>query len=244
VAIFRSKSLALSLVPTNFPGSLFFVFGNGSPLPGRSAVDTETKGKLMKKLINAALTVTAVLVLSSVALSDTLYLRDGRSFRGTLIGYINGRFAFRITNNTRPATSRDTVVREEGEIRFFRPNEVERVEIDGRSLDELKFETRSVDVPLGPNWIDSGIDLRRNERVQTTATGLILAGRARITPDGLRNTDPTSPLPNAPEGLLIGAIGNDPNSPVLELGSSREFVADRDGRLFLTANRGTYADAR
>jgi hypothetical protein len=44
--------------------------------------------------------------------------------------------------------------------------------------------------------------------------------------------------------MLIGAIGNDQNAPVLELGTFREFVADRDGRLYLTANRGTYTDAR
>ncbi len=198
----------------------------------------------MKKLILVLLCALAILLLSGVALGDTLYLRDGRSFRGTLIGYINGRFAFRVVDTTRTKPQRETIARDEGEIRFFRPSEVERVEIDGRSLDDLKFETRAVDVPLGPNWIDSGIDLRRNERVQTTASGTILAGRTRITPDGLRNTDPSSPLPNAAEGVLIGAIGNDPNSPVLELGSSREFVADRDGRLYLTANRGTYTDAR
>src|SRR5215813_12587470 len=193
----------------------------------------------MKKLILAWLTLLAVFLLSGVALGDTLYLRDGRSFRGTLIGYINGRFAFNIID-----TTRTTVARDEGEIRFFRPGEVERVEVDGRSLDELKFETRTVDVPLGPNWIDSGIDLRRNERVQTTASGTILAGRARITPDGLQTSDPSSPVPSAAEGKLIGAIGNDQNAPVLELGASKEFVADRDGRLYLTANRGTYADAR
>lgn len=190
----------------------------------------------MKNLILALLT---LFLLSGVALGDTLYLRDGRSFRGTLIGYINGRFAFKVID-----TTRNTIARDEGEIRFFRPSEVERVEIDGRSLDELKFETRTVDVPLGPNWIDSGIDLRRNERVQTTASGTILAGRSRITPDGLRTSDPSSPLPSAAEGMLIGVIGNDPNSPVLELGASREFAADRDGRLYLTANRGTYTDAR
>jgi hypothetical protein len=193
----------------------------------------------MKKPILALLTLLAILLLSGVALGDTLYLRDGRSFRGTLIGYINGRFAFKVIDPTRT-----TVAKNEGEIRFFRPSEVERVEIDGRSLDELKFETRTVDVPLGPNWIDSGIDLRRNERVQTTASGTILAGRSRITPDGLRTSDPSSPLPSAAEGMLIGAIGNDPNAPVLELGAFREFVADRDGRLYLTANRSTYADAR
>jgi hypothetical protein len=118
------------------------------------------------------------------------------------------------------------------------------VEIDGRSLDDLRFETRAVEVTLGPNWIDSGIDVLRNERVQINASGTIVAGRTRITPDGLRSSDVNAPLPRAPEGLLIGAIGNDPNSPVLELGASREFVADRDGRLYLTANRSSYTDAR
>jgi hypothetical protein len=199
--------------------------------------------------ILALLTLLAIFLLAGVALGDTLYLRDGRSLQGTLIGFINGRFAFRVIDPnrrtaTQATTQRDTIARDEGEIRFFRPGEVDRVEIDGRSLDELKFETRTVDVPLGPNWIDSGIDLRRNERVQTTASGTILAGRSRITPDGLRTTDQYAPLPSAAEGMLIGAIGNDPNSPVLELGASREFVADRDGRLFLTANRSNYTDAR
>src|SRR5215510_4358449 len=148
----------------------------------------------MKKLRLALLTIWTIFLFSAVALGDTLYLRDGRSFRGTLIGYINGRFAFKVID-----TTRTTIQKDEGEIRFFRPNEVERVEIDGRSLDELKFETRTVDVPLGPNWIDSGIDLRRSQRVQITASGTILAGRSRITPDGLRTSDPSSPLPSAAE---------------------------------------------
>ena len=87
-------------------------------------------------------------------------------------------------------------------------------------------------------------EVRRNERLQIRASGTILAGRTRITPDGLRQSDPTSPLPRVGEGMLIGVIGNDPDSPIIEIGSSREFVADRDGRLYLTANRGTYTDAR
>jgi hypothetical protein len=65
-----------------------------------------------------------------------------------------------------------------------------------------------------------------------------------MTPGGLRSTDPNAPLPRAAEGVLIGAIGNDPNAPVIELGINREFVADRDGRLYLTANRSSYTDAR
>jgi hypothetical protein len=203
----------------------------------------------MKKLILVLLTALTILMLSGVAMGDTIFLRDGRTIRGTLIGFINGRFAFRVattaTTTTRPVNPQSsTTPRVDGEIQFFRPNEVDRVEIDGRSLDDLKFETRNVEVQLGPNWVDSGVDLRRNERVQTTASGTILTGRSRITPAGLRNNDPSSPLPNAAEGLLIAAIGSDPTSPVLELGTSKEFVADRDGRLYLTLNRGSYTDAR
>jgi len=79
---------------------------------------------------------------------------------------------------------------------------------------------------------------------QISASGVITAGRVRITPAGLRSADPTAPLPRAAEGELIGAIGDDPRAPILELGSAREFTADRDGRLYLTPNRGSFADAR
>ena len=194
----------------------------------------------MKKLSFSFLT---ILLLTSVTVADTLYLRDGRSLRGTLLGFINGRFAFKVSaTQTGPSTA--PVRQGEGEIQLFRPNEVDRIEIDGRSLDELRYESRNVEVQLGPNWIDSGIDLRSGERVQVNASGIILVGRSRITPDGLQTTDPTSPLPSAAEGMLIGAIGNDPSAAILELGTSREFVADNDGRLFLTSNRGSYRDAR
>ena len=39
-------------------------------------------------------------------------------------------------------------------------------------------------------------------------------------------------------------ISNDYNAPIIEIGASRELVADRDGRLYLTVNRGNYTDAR
>jgi hypothetical protein len=193
----------------------------------------------MRRLFLAFLT---TLLLASFAMADTIYLRDGRTIKGTLLGFVNGRFAVRTARITPGGyPNPDTT---SSEIVFFRPNEVERIELDGRSLDELKYETREVQVSLGPDWIDSGVDIRRNERVKVTATGTIVAGRSRITPEGLRSNDPSSPLPRSPEGMLIGAIGNDVNSPVIELGASREFVAERNGRLYLTANRSSYTDAR
>lgn len=206
----------------------------------------------MKKLV---LVLLIILGSVSIAAADTVYLRSGTALRGTVLGYINGRFAVRLTasatlpvssannrNQTGAAASTRTV--SAGEVIFLRPRDIDRIEIEGRSLDDARYQTRTVDVSLSSNWIDSGVDLRRGERVRVDATGTIYAGRSRITPAGLSTTDPNAPLPRAPEGALIGVVGNDNNSPIVQIGAGSEFVADRDGRLYLTINRGSYIDAR
>ncbi|MEP6569300.1 MAG: LecA/PA-IL family lectin [Acidobacteriota bacterium] len=210
----------------------------------------------MKKLV---LVLFIILGSISIAAADTIYLRGGSTLRGNVLGFINGRFAIQLTanatvpinpSNTRnqsnfpsntTATTRNVSA---GEVIFLRPRDIDRIEIDGRSLDDARYQTHTVDVSLESNWIDSGVDLKRGERVRVDATGTIYAGRMRITPAGLSSIDQNAPLPRAAEGELIGVIGNDSNSPIMEIGASREFVADRDGRLYLTANRSSYNDAR
>lgn len=202
----------------------------------------------MKKLI---LVLLILLGSVSIAAADTIYLRGGNTLRGNVLGFINGRFAIQLTSNgtlpvnpnTRAGNNTPRTV-SAGEVIFLRPRDIERIEIDGRSLDDARYQTRNIDVSLASNWIDSGVDLKRGERVRVDATGTILAGRTRITPAGLSTTDANAPLPRAAEGELIAVIGNDYNSPIIEIGASREFVADRDGRIFFTANRANYNDAR
>ncbi|MDQ1639534.1 MAG: hypothetical protein QOF62_2873 [Pyrinomonadaceae bacterium] len=209
----------------------------------------------MKKIVFALLLILASV---SIAAADTIYLRGGTTIRGNVLGYINGRFAIQLTapatlpvrtdnrtsTSTQPTYSQTTRTVRQGEVIFLRPREIDRIEIDGRSLDEARYQTETVDVTLGSNWIDSGVDVRRGERVRVDATGTIYAGRTRITPAGLSTTDQYAPLPRVGEGALIGVIGNEYDSPIIELGAGREFVADRDGRLYLTANRSSYTDAR
>jgi hypothetical protein len=195
----------------------------------------------MRKFLLALLIVVSA---ATFAAADTIYLRDGRTIQGTLLGFVNGRFVVRVeprySINNDSRTRRDDA----SDIQYFRPEEIDRIEIEGRTLDEGRYDTRNVQVTLDSNWVDSGVYVRRGARVQVSATGVITVGRNRITPDGLRSTDPTAPLPNVAEGKLIGAIGDDSQAPMIELGSTHEFTADRSGRLYLTANRGSYADAR
>jgi hypothetical protein len=206
----------------------------------------------MKKIIFALLISLATV---SLVAADTIYLRGGTTVRGTVLGFINGRFAIQLTASaTLPVRSNDnrnqtgssvtTRTASAGEVIFLRPRDIEKIEIDGRSLDEARYQTRIVDVSLGPNWIDTGVDVRRGERIRVDASGTIYANRMRITPAGLTSVDPTAPLPSAAEGKLIGVIGNDFDSPIIEIGPAGEFTADREGRLYLTINRGNYTDAR
>jgi hypothetical protein len=204
----------------------------------------------MKKLVLALLITLASV---SIAAADTIYLRGGTTVRGTVLGFINGRFAIQVSTNTTltinppnrsQTTAPTTRTISAGEVIFLRPRDIDRIEIEGRSLDDARYQTRAVDVSLGANWVDTELDVKRGERLRVDATGTIYAGRSRITPAGLSTTDPNAPLPRAAEGELIGVIGNDYDAPIIEIGSSRELVADRDGRLYLTINRGNYTDAR
>ena len=47
----------------------------------------------MRKIILALIIVMAA---ASFAVADTIYLRDGRTINGTLLGFINGRFVVRV----------------------------------------------------------------------------------------------------------------------------------------------------
>src|SRR5256884_6996946 len=102
--------------------------------------------KDMKKILLALIIIIAAV---SLAAADTIYLRDGRTIRGTLLGFIDGRFVVRVEPrySIPPGEIRDPNIARsrtnEGEIQYFRANEVDRIEIEGRSLDEARFETRT-----------------------------------------------------------------------------------------------------
>ena len=220
---------------------------------GFNGAGDKTRGRQIMKNIIFALLISLATV--SLAAADTIYLRGGPTIRGTVLGFINGRFAIQLTasatfpvrsNDNRNQTESSVTTRtaSAGEVIFLRPRDIEKIEIDGRSLDDARYVTRIVDVSLGPNWIDCGVDVRRGERIRIDASGTIYANRMRITPAGLTTVDQTAPLPSVAEGKLIGVIGNDFDSPIIEIGPASEFTSDRDGRLYLTINRGNYTDAR
>ncbi|HYG10116.1 MAG TPA: LecA/PA-IL family lectin [Pyrinomonadaceae bacterium] len=92
-------------------------------------------------------------------------------------------------------------------------------------------------------WNDSGLMVRAGQRLRITATGRVsLGGGNMSTPTGLpRLADRDKLMRNEPTGALIAVIGDD-NDEFIFVGASREFTAQRDGRLFLGVNEGNLGD--
>lgn len=92
-------------------------------------------------------------------------------------------------------------------------------------------------------WTNSGLVVRKGQRLRITATGRVSLGGGRFsTPAGMVGSpDSEKLMRNEATGALIAVIGDD-NDDFLLLATRRDFVAQRDGVLFLGVNEGNLTD--
>ncbi|HEV7643990.1 MAG TPA: LecA/PA-IL family lectin [Pyrinomonadaceae bacterium] len=92
-------------------------------------------------------------------------------------------------------------------------------------------------------WTNSGFVVRRGQRVRVSAKGNISLGTGRYAkPDGDGSyADKDKLMQQKSTGALIAVIGDD-NDEFIFIGSSGEFIAQRDGTLFLGINESNLDD--
>jgi hypothetical protein len=92
-------------------------------------------------------------------------------------------------------------------------------------------------------WTNSGLVVRKGQRLRISASGRVSLGRGRFsTPGGVANLNDSDKLMrNEATGALIAVIGDD-NDEFILIGPRRDFVAQRDGVLFLGVNEGDLTD--
>jgi PA-IL-like protein len=92
-------------------------------------------------------------------------------------------------------------------------------------------------------WTNSGLVVRKGQRIRINASGRVSLGRGRFsTPGGVSTiSDNEKLMRNEATGALIAVIGDD-NDDFIVVGPRRDFVAQRDGVLFLGVNEGDLAD--
>jgi sRNA-binding regulator protein Hfq len=109
----------------------------------------------------------------------------------------------------------------------------------------LAVKTMSVDVVAKKDWTSSGLIVKRGDHLRVTASGTItldpVSGRS-CGPEGISELpDPKKLMPDEPTGALIAVISSD-NDDFIFLGRSGDFIATRDGLLFLSVNEGQLSD--
>ena len=91
-------------------------------------------------------------------------------------------------------------------------------------------------------WTNSGLVVRKGQRLRISATGRVSLGGGRFsTPSGIQGSDNDKLMRTEATGSLIAVIGDD-NDDFLLIGTRRDFVAQRDGVLFLGVNEGNLQD--
>lgn len=180
---------------------------------------------------------------------------SARGRRGQTTVYVEDVESIEFDANTGPTSTDDASAR--NNVPATRPtnqgNQPEAAPSDPRTIDTQPassttptFFTIKVGVradSANNGWTNSGLVVRKGQRLRISASGRVSLGRGRFsTPAGVSTIQDNDKLMrNESTGALIAVIGDD-NDDFLLIGPRREFIAQRDGVLFLGVNEGDLAD--
>src|SRR6266404_459007 len=233
---------------------------------------------VMTKFLFRSLLMFALIVSASLpAFADTIRLKDGSVIRGQIVGFKNEQFTIVVGSGARGRKSRITVYMEDVDsIEFDSTGNTSTQPSYQPPANTQPTNNQPSYTPPGPTtttttstsapptffqinirvradnasngWTNSGLVVRRGQRLRITASGRISLGKDATgrdiwsTPDGWPNRpDKDKLVRNQPTGGLIAVIGDD-NDDFIFIGRSRDFVAQRDGVLFLGVNEGNLSD--
>jgi hypothetical protein len=223
----------------------------------------------MRKLFYTLSVPILLLALTIPSLADTIRLKDGSVIHGQVVGFKDQQFTVLIGGGSKGRRSRTTIYVEDVESIEFdaitgdnvATSDTVPVSQPPRSNTEADIASRT-ETPAASSaptfftikvsvradstnngWTNSGLVVRKGQRLRISASGRVDLGKRRSSgPEGLRTApDSEKLMRNEPTGGLIAVIGDD-NDDFIFLGSKRDFIAQRDGVLFLGVNEGDLTD--
>lgn len=228
---------------------------------------------MKKFLLRSLLVLALGIGLAAPAFADTVRLKDGSVIHGQVVGFKDQQFTILVGSGARGRKSRISVYMEDVESIEFdgtgsgpSSGGDEPIQTPVNNNQPTNTQPSYIPPPVGGNspsgnpqffqinvkvrgdnasngWTNTGLVVRRGQRLRISATGRVAIGGGRFTtPDGLANIpDRDKLMRNQPTGGLIAVIGDD-NDDFVFVGGKREFVAQRDGVLFLGVNEGNLSD--
>ncbi|MEQ1641886.1 MAG: LecA/PA-IL family lectin [Pyrinomonadaceae bacterium] len=209
-----------------------------------------------------------ILAVSTLALADTIRLKDGSTIKGKIVGFSNGKFIVAMGDGTRKremsfaadevesvkfddaGTVTNRTASYETPTTKNDPKSTSKVVVDNppqkNSSERMKPITWNIKVTADSTangWTNTGWVVKKGQRIRITGDGKVSLGKGSSSgPGGIASfEDSQKLLKNVATGALIAVIGDD-NNDFIYVGSSREITATRDGALFLGINEGNLDD--
>jgi hypothetical protein len=214
----------------------------------------------------------AFLLVLSVAITtyaDTVRLKNGTVIKGKVINFTNG--AFTVVLSLGAANSSRAIIdvqdveaiefdsSDNGETGVISPPVTPKTSYPdddkghqaNTKIDKPNIEVNNnrgnvkesaVAVQAKEDWTYTNLSVKRGDRVQINATGKVKISNTRDSgPEGVDLEDRNKLILDRPTGGLIAVVGDD-NDDFIYIGREAEFVATRDGKLFLSVNEGDLTD--
>jgi hypothetical protein len=215
---------------------------------------------------------TACLVfsISAMTFADTIRLKDGSIIKGKIVSFGGGRFVVAVgsrqlnfsanevesitfdadstpSSNVRTSNDNNSTVITVGQNSTTANPPASPVtasqNTSEKSAKPIEIGVKVLADNTANGWTNSGWVVRKGQRIRISGAGRVSLGSGRFaTPGGVASLPDTGKLmAQESTGGLIAVIG-DNNNEFIFVGETKEFVAQRDGALFLGVNEGNLDD--
>lgn len=198
--------------------------------------------------------------LSVAAFADTIRLKDGSIIKGKIVSFGGGKFVVAVGSRqitysanevesiqfdieTAPVKTNDSTVITVGQNKPSDTAPQPKIDTKPAPVKPIELNVKVLADNTANGWTNSGWVVRKGQRIRIVGAGRVSLGGGRYTtPSGIASLPDAEKLKkDEPTGGLIAVVG-DNNNDFIFIGESKEFVATRDGALFLGVNEGNLDD--
>ncbi len=211
-----------------------------------------------------------VFSISAMAFADTIRLKDGSIIKGKIVSFGGGRFVVAVgsrqlnfsasevesitfdadsmpSSNVKASNDNNSTIITVGQNSTPANPPAPTVKVNQNTSEKsskpIEIGVKVLADNTSNGWTNSGWVVRKGQRIRISGAGRVSLGGGRFAaPGGVASLpDAGKLMAQESTGGLIAVIG-DNNNEFIFVGETKEFVAQRDGALFLGINEGNLDD--
>lgn len=209
-----------------------------------------------------------VFSITMMAFADTIRLKDGSIIKGKIVSFGNGKFIVAVgsrqlnfsasevesitfdadsmpSNNVKTSNDNNSTIISVGGTTTPQTSspKVNTEQLPPALVKPVELNVKVLADNTSNGWTNSGWVVRKGQRIRISGAGRVSLGGGRFAaPGGVASLpDAGKLMAQESTGGLIAVIG-DNNNEFIFVGETKEFVASRDGALFLGVNEGNLND--